>query len=103
LKSSTPLWNPWCNVYHKKRKEKKEKNTQIKSYNLPCLGSLTSLSQGGCLELNFMHHKCLLPKEINLDATTINDVIDMPIQPPQITSPLSLKILPLLKTFLDLL
>jgi len=38
-----------------------------------------------------------------LDATTINDVIDMSIQPPQITSPLSLKILPLLKTFIDLL
>ncbi len=65
MKSSTPLWNPWCNVYHKKRKEKKEKNTQIKSYNLPCLGSVTSVSQGGYLELNFMHHKCLLPKEIN--------------------------------------
>lgn len=38
-----------------------------------------------------------------LDATTINDVIDMPIQLSQITTPLSLKILPLLKTFLDLL
>jgi hypothetical protein len=39
-----------------------------------------------------------------LDATTINDVIDMPTQPPQITTPLSFKILSLLKhTFIDLL
>jgi len=39
-----------------------------------------------------------------LDATTINDVIDMSIQPLQITTPLSFKILSLLKhTFIDLL
>ncbi len=49
----------------KKEKKKKKKKIQIKPYNLPCLGSVTSVSQGGYLEPNFKHHKCLLPKQIN--------------------------------------